>query len=454
MCEAVATAPACSTHVAHMPVAVATASAMLIMRARLLPRLEVTMAASSHQKLLRSLSGIGGVSDRTISTILSWVGQHPEILEKPAPHQAVSKAATSGYKQCGPARVALQSKKGAPVVVEFLEIQTLLPFLCEEAPEFCELLRETRRAFPSTWRLILYTDGITPGSLLCPDNLRKSNVFYVSFLEFGIKLCYEELWLSISVVRTSVCKTLAGGCSAVYGMLLRSMFIGPQSVKLVGVSLPIGEGGACELLRIDYHALLADEAALSDCHGIKGSPGLVPCAIVCSCVRKPRAADLEAGVSSLTELDESLADITCSDQSRMGLKSDKDVWDLCDALSICPQKSIKEMEVSTGINFIPQGYLFDLELRPFVRPATSNRFDAMHVVFSNGILGLEVMLFLRDSLAAEGIYFASVRRCVGLSNISSCTHARTNVGCQAVATATGSFALLARMCLCAVNTGA
>ena len=30
-------------------------------------------------KLLRSISGIGGVSDRSLSKILEWVRQHPEV---------------------------------------------------------------------------------------------------------------------------------------------------------------------------------------------------------------------------------------------------------------------------------------------------------------------------------------------------------------------------------------
>ena len=35
--------------------------------------------ADATAKLLRTISGIGGVSDRSLSKILEWVGQHPEV---------------------------------------------------------------------------------------------------------------------------------------------------------------------------------------------------------------------------------------------------------------------------------------------------------------------------------------------------------------------------------------
>ncbi len=52
------------------------------------------------------------------------------------------------------------------------------------------------------WKLILYADGITPGSVLAADNQRKSVAWYVSFLELGRKLSYEECWLALAVART------------------------------------------------------------------------------------------------------------------------------------------------------------------------------------------------------------------------------------------------------------
>lgn len=43
----------------------------------------------SRLKILRRLSGIGGVSDRVLSSVLEWVRCNPEVLENAASHQQV-----------------------------------------------------------------------------------------------------------------------------------------------------------------------------------------------------------------------------------------------------------------------------------------------------------------------------------------------------------------------------
>ena len=60
------------------------------------------------------------------------------------------------------------------------------------------------RVTGASWRLILYSDGITPGNALAVDNQRKSVVWYFSFLEFGLRLSYEEVWLPLAFARTVV----------------------------------------------------------------------------------------------------------------------------------------------------------------------------------------------------------------------------------------------------------
>ena len=53
-----------------------------------------------------------------------------------------------------------------------------------------------------TWHLVVYADGITPGSVLAHDNRRKSVVWYCSFMEFHEKLAQEEVWTAIALART------------------------------------------------------------------------------------------------------------------------------------------------------------------------------------------------------------------------------------------------------------
>ena len=53
-----------------------------------------------------------------------------------------------------------------------------------------------------TWHLVLYADGITPGSALAHENRRKSVVWYVTFMEFLEKLIHEEVWTAVALART------------------------------------------------------------------------------------------------------------------------------------------------------------------------------------------------------------------------------------------------------------
>ena len=46
-------------------------------------------AKAAQRKLLRSISGIAGVSDRGVSDVLKWVQSHPEVLEGPVGQKQV-----------------------------------------------------------------------------------------------------------------------------------------------------------------------------------------------------------------------------------------------------------------------------------------------------------------------------------------------------------------------------
>jgi hypothetical protein len=56
----------------------------------------------------------------------------------------------------------------------------------------------------ASWKLILYSDGVVPGNVLAADNQRKSVVWYFSFLDFGWRLAYEEVWIPLAFARTAV----------------------------------------------------------------------------------------------------------------------------------------------------------------------------------------------------------------------------------------------------------
>lgn len=43
-------------------------------------RIQAPIRREPAKKLMRNLSGLGGVSDRTLAKQLAWIRQHPEVL--------------------------------------------------------------------------------------------------------------------------------------------------------------------------------------------------------------------------------------------------------------------------------------------------------------------------------------------------------------------------------------
>jgi len=86
------------------------------------------------------------------------------------------------------------------------------------------------------------------------------------------------------------------------------------------------------------------------------------------------------------------------------------VWADCDHLvRNVGQHGFKEIEACSGLTYHPDGILFDLELRKSFKPSSSHRYDALHVLFSNGLLAAELMLFMNLAKQHTGKKIASFR---------------------------------------------
>jgi hypothetical protein len=306
------------------------------------------------------------------------------------------------------------------------------------------------------WNIILYADGITPGDAFSPDNNRKAWVWYASFLEMGQKLSNEEAWITVAIARTRLpallcelavttalqahtrrlqpqamrCRVraptpmllrpraprtkyiakLSGGVSRLTRDLLRGMFLGSKGLADSGVALPIGADGATLVVRMRLCAILGDEDAINGMFFTKGASGICPCGTLCGVTNKQRAQDVANGVVSAPMLDEDIVDISCNDLSRCCLRSDEDVWALCDDLATCPKQDLDERQHATGLKLHAETLLFDIPLRPYVLPASTTHGDAMHILVANGLFNSDVMLFMKWMKSSIGAYFSNVRR--------------------------------------------
>ena len=364
--------------------------------------------ATSSSKSARLISGIEGVSDRALSRVLGALKKNPAALDLATSQRSLSRKALVAAQEVGTVKHTIALTKGAPIEWDVLTLQDVLPYLCKVCPPFRQLLEEVYAESGANWHAILYCDGLTPGAVLSPENNRKSIIWYATLLEFGPRLCHQELWTCIACMLSTETKLVPAQLSGLTRLVVRDMVYGDRAANTAGIILPVGRQGRPELVRVHYHATLADEEALSAMLGLKGASGIAPCAVGCWVVNKPKQLDIERGVQPLTSRGAGIVDITCTNKAAIVLKSDADVWDDCDELA-ANAGNCAELETNTGINYHPAGILFDRPLRKSFKPSTSHRYDALHILLSNGILALEIMLFLREAKRHVGMYFAHFR---------------------------------------------
>ncbi len=210
-----------------------------------------------------------------------------------------------------------------------------------------------------------------------------------------------------SALRTKWIKKVAGGVSQLTRDILRDCFLGPNSLATAGMQVPLD--GDAVIVKVSLQSILGDEEALNSMFYIKGASGILPCGVGCSVVNKQTAHDRELGVESMAARDSEIQDIGCSNLSLCGVRSDEDIWNFCEELRAEPKDTLNELEHSTGLKLHEDTLLFDVPLRPFVEPATVITFDPMHILFSNGLLNAEVMLFLGWLKDFVGGSFENVR---------------------------------------------
>lgn len=255
--------------------------------------------------------------------------------------------------------------------------------------------RQTRGTRDNPLRLLVYTDECVPGNAVDPSNSRKFMAFFFAFLEYGRWLLTQSsAWMPITVVRSKFMKHIDCSYSWMASCVLREFCV---RSPLCGRE----DGDGCVLhfryhgdvrVYMRLHAFMADEAALQQCHGSKGASGNKICLKHRNCVRKSSGLD---GDGYHIPHD-------CAVAALFDAETDEGIYYMADTLTAAAGMArnkghIARLETAFGINLLPRGLLFDLELRPFYRPATGSRLDPMHTWFGNGIAQKEIACFMDES---------------------------------------------------------
>ena len=394
----------------------------LYIGARAIYRLVITMgkkAAASQKRLRSTFGGIRGVADSALAKVLLRVKREPSLLED-VPDSVRKVTDAMGIRKMIKdtphlfQQLVLPMKDGEDFNFLYANLQNLFLYLVDVAPAFKQCVVETLARHPAgsaaPWHMVFYLDEVTPGNPMRPDNARKVWGFYVTFREFAkSRLSQTRFWLPLGALRTHTAREVEGGLSNVVRLLLRSIFLGPTGWSTVGVPVPL-EGGKVVLLHAELSNILGDEAALSKAVCTKGAGGVVPCILCKNCVCKENDENPGGGLATFGA--GYVVDISEKNAALFDRASDADIEEKHDLLRELDRLGttkgeFEKVEKALGLTYNPLGLLSDMELRPFVRVASSWTYDPTHVCFCSGIAHREIDEFLR-CLKLHQVGFASL----------------------------------------------
>ena len=242
------------------------------------------------------------------------------------------------------------------------------------------------------WRLVLYSDEVTPGNVLNPNNERKFQAVYFTFLELGIHaLSREEAWFPIMTEYSKVINRVEGNMSCVFGKIVKAIFDPDRfDLQTAGIRLPDGtrlwaklsiflqdgaahkltwnsRAGACRLCLLCKN-VFTEQSEFADADGTK----LLRCNVVHeSGLVKATDADLRATARYL--------------ESKSGTMRKTPFTTLQQAL---------------GMTYVVGSLLLDRSLDSLILPTLQYMHDWMHTLYADGIANRMVYLLFESFLDA------------------------------------------------------
>ena len=246
------------------------------------------------------------------------------------------------------------------------------------------------------WRLVLYTDEVTPGAVLATQPTRKSQACYYSFLELGhAALSMEDVWFCVAVIRSSIVTNALGGMAQVVGAILKLFF--PEEgadLHMTGLMLH-DESGQGFRLHARLTVMVREGAAHRYIWKCKGDSGTRMCML----------CHIMLGGSDLSDIDPSLKSNVIT-EGELEFCTDDEVRDAVKRLAWWQGRENKtafaRRSQIMGFTYSPYSLLTDRALDKVVQPCTQFMHDWMHGIFSNGIFNVTANLLL-ESLEDAGV---------------------------------------------------
>jgi len=314
------------------------------------------------------VAGISGVSDAAIRQVLQRLRGEP-----------VEDTRSSGLhvRQRFPELQHWVKEHDCGLVT--LDLQQYMDKACAVRPDFLELFRGNvlvEQKKHGAVQGVLYCDEAVPGNIIAPDNKRRSYCFYFCPLPL-CKFRQETFWVPYGLIRSEHVTSFDGGLPAVFTVLLEELTCALATLVVDHV-----------FINTDRLLFLGDEDALKKCAGHKGASGLRPCIKCANCISKGNEV---AGYFAISEVN----------WQNFIQADDSAVHDLLLYLERLhandSRATFEENEKLSGWKWSPEMWAMKQPLWSMLKPSDFV-YDDMHNYFSNGIVGMELGLFLEAAL--------------------------------------------------------
>ena len=234
-------------------------------------------------------------------------------------------------------------------------------------------------------RLVIYMDGLVPGNPFRPDKGRSIMCIYWAFIDWpAFMLTRTFAWPCLSILRESIMEKIPGGASYLARIALRLFF--PFTGDSLETGLVIKGPDESYLVQAKFVGFLADLKEHKTITEWKGTGGNV-CCLRCSNVwNGSRPADGTIGLD-------------CSDTRQFIKRTESQLRDIVATLNHEKTRMAKtnfsKLETDLGINYCPQGILFDTTLHGLYNPVDHTIVDWMHTLCSDGVANLGVWTVMK-----------------------------------------------------------
>jgi hypothetical protein len=241
--------------------------------------------------------------------------------------------------------------------------------------------------FEEPWRLVLYSDEVTPGNPLGTNNKRKFHAIYWSFLELGASaLSREESWFCTLSEYSTVINSIHAGLSQAFSAIIKLFFSSDGfNFETVGINLPFDTNDIRLFAKLGV--IIQDGGAHKSVWSSRGDAASKYCLLCKNLFTESSRMCGEDGSSLLTchatKLDQLVP--ASDDDLRRNARF------IAGQAHIMNNEAFTQLQQSLGMTHHPHALLLDRSL-DWLKPTEIYMHDWMHALFVDGVVNAIVVL--------------------------------------------------------------